>query len=63
MICQKVDLSVMRCKFSPLHKDLIAIGGSENFGLAGQSLIYLLFAKKQSRLRLESGLSSPKAKT
>ena len=40
----------MKTKFSPFHKDICAIGGSENFGLAGQSQIYLLWIKKQSWL-------------
>jgi len=31
----------MKTKFSPFHKDILAIGGSENFGLAGHSLIYI----------------------
>lgn len=53
MICQKLDSSVMKTRFSPFRKDWLAIASSENFGLAGISLIQLF------QFSLEKGLAQP----
>ena len=53
MIFQQQDLSGMCCKFSPLKPDLLAYGGSQNFGLAGHSFLTLLsYNLASSRLQL-----------
>jgi peroxin-7 len=42
MIFQQQDLSGTACKFSPLRPNLLAYGGSQHFGIAGNSFLSLM---------------------
>lgn len=53
MIFRQQDLSGLSCKFSPLRKDLVAYGGSQHFGIAGNSFLSLMtFDIASSQLQL-----------